>query len=85
MALNVNVDLKAQRFSAVVDAQECLIDFRFPEPGVIELYHTFVPPALRRRGLAAALVQFALNYAKANNLRVIPTCPYVANYMATHS
>jgi predicted GNAT family acetyltransferase len=41
-----------------------------------------VPAALQGRGLAAALVQAALAWARAERLR--PTCSYVAAYMRRH-
>jgi len=84
MALNIKVDLEGHRFFAIVDGLECLIDFRLPTPDSIDMYHTYVPPLLRNRGIAAELVKFALDYAKQHNLRVIPTCPYVADYISTH-
>lgn len=51
---------------------------------VLELHHTVVPPALQGLGLAAQLVQAALDWARENRLRVQPTCSYVASYMKRH-
>ena len=84
MQLNIQVDLDAHRFFAIVDGEQCLIDFRIPQRGVIDMYHTYVPQRLRNQGIAAELVKFALHYASEHNLRVIPSCPYIANYIATH-
>jgi predicted GNAT family acetyltransferase len=43
-----------------------------------------VPPALQHRGLASAITRIALEHARANNLRVIPSCSFVAWYLEQH-
>ncbi len=52
------------------------------EGNEINLYHTFTDPALRGKGLAAQVVRAALEFAKKNNLKVIPTCSYVQSFIA---
>lgn len=46
---------------------------------VLDFYHTFVPPSQRGKGLAAKLVLAGFKYAQDENLKVIPTCPFIAN------
>ncbi len=53
-------------------------------PGVINLMHTEVPPELRGRGLANALVKAALDSARDAGVRVIATCPFVTAYLTKH-
>jgi hypothetical protein len=48
----------------------------------INLYHTYTNPALRGKGLAAQVVRAAFEFAKENNLKVIPTCSYVQSFVA---
>jgi predicted GNAT family acetyltransferase len=50
----------------------------------MDIYHVFVPPELRGRGVAAALVEKALAHARAQRMLVVPTCPYVAQYLRQH-
>lgn len=50
----------------------------------IGLLQTHVPDEWRGKGLAKKLAECALNYAKENNLRVIPYCPFVAEYIEKH-
>jgi uncharacterized protein len=45
------------------------------------LEHTEVPEALQGKGLAGQLVEGALEYAKTNNLPIIPMCAYANNYI----
>ena len=44
--------------------------------GVMELWHTFTPPAKRGRGLAKIVVDAALRCAALNGLTVDATCSY---------
>lgn len=50
----------------------------------ITLVHTEVPAALGGRGIAGALAKAGLEYARANGLRVIPSCPFVKSYLERH-
>ena len=54
------------------------------EGGVIDLQHTVVDPAARGQGLGGRLVETALQHARAEGLRVRPTCPFVPRYLAEH-
>jgi predicted GNAT family acetyltransferase len=53
-------------------------------PGEITFFHTEVPPALRERGIAEQLVQGALQQARAQGLKVVPRCAFVAHYIEAH-
>jgi uncharacterized protein len=71
---------EAHRFEATVDGLRSLITYRrFPD-GVV-LQHTEVPPPLQGKGLAAKLTRSALDFARANHLRVVPLCPYVSSFL----
>ena len=48
----------------------------------LNLYHTYTHPALRGKGLAAHVVRAAFEFAKENNLKIIPTCSYVQSFIA---
>lgn len=50
----------------------------------IGLLQTHVPDEWRGKGLAKKMAECALNYAKENNLRVIPYCPFIAKYIDEH-
>lgn len=53
-------------------------------PGQIELVHTEVPANHRGKGNAEKLVQFALEFARQNHLKVIPSCKFVQAYLKRH-
>ncbi len=50
----------------------------------IYLTHTEAPKELQGTGVAAELVQKALEYSKENSLTVVPSCSYVARYIDRH-
>lgn len=60
-------------------------ELRYQRTGdVIAYTHTEVPPALEGQGIAGQMAKYALDYAKDNNLRIQPLCPYVAKYVQRH-
>ena len=73
----------ASRFEASVDEQLCIADYRL-QGKVMVMPHTVVPPSLQGRGIAAELVRAALEWARAEGLKVEPVCSYVALYMRRH-
>ncbi|MGD9702180.1 MAG: GNAT family N-acetyltransferase [Acidimicrobiia bacterium] len=50
----------------------------------VVLPHTIVTPSMRGRGLAAILVQHALDEARTWGCTVVPVCWYVAQYVDEH-
>ena len=73
----------ASRFEATVDGHLCVANYHLVD-GVMRIYHTAVPRAVAGRGIAALLVQAALDYAAANDLEAEPWCSYVRSYMKRH-
>ena len=76
-------DAARQRFAATVDGLLCEASYQ-RQGQTLVMTHTGVPPALAGRGIAAALVQAALNHARAQGLQVQPQCSYVRVYMQRH-
>lgn len=74
---------EASRFEVDVPGGPALCVYR-RQGNVLLLTHTEVPPALEGRGIAAALVKAALDWARAEGLRVRPLCSYVVAYMRRH-
>jgi predicted GNAT family acetyltransferase len=50
----------------------------------LDLRHTEVPDQLEGHGYGSALAEAALDFAKAEGLKVIPSCPFVAAYVEKH-
>jgi predicted GNAT family acetyltransferase len=79
----VHHNTSAHRFELNVDGATVFAEYKLA-PGTIIFDHTLTPGALRGRGLAARVVEAGLNYARAEHLKVVPQCWYVADYIRTH-
>ena len=81
---SVQHDAASQCFFLLIDAQRCVLDYTL-QGQVMTITHTGVPDALGGRGLAAQLTKFALDYARAQQWKVIPRCSYAAVYVQRHA
>ena len=74
-------DQDRHRFALRLDSQEAVIDYVPFGTGTMNLTHTFVPREFRGRGIAGRLTRHVLDYARAEGLKVVPTCPYIAAFI----
>ena len=65
-------------------AEEAVLTYEDVGGGVLDLQHTVVPPEARGGGVGAALVHAAVAHARAQGVKLVPTCPYVAAWVARH-
>ena len=86
MSESTQVEHNAQQqcFSTVVDGYKAVLEYRAVGADTIDMHHTFVPNELRGKGIAAVLAKEALAYAKEQQLKVIPSCSYIAVYLQRH-
>lgn len=82
-SIDVQHDPKSQRFVTLIDGVQAELDYE-RRANVLRITHTGVPPAIGGRGVAAELVRTALDYARAEGLKVMPACSYAATYMKRH-
>jgi len=71
------------RFETEINEEFAHLDYVYNN-GAMNLAHTFVPPKGRHQGIAFALVRFALDYAKAEHLKVIAGCSSVVIFIEQH-
>lgn len=71
------------RFEVHVDGAAGELVYR-THGGVMTIVHTEVAAALGGRGIAGALVEAALDHARAEGLKVDPACSYAKAYMERH-
>jgi predicted GNAT family acetyltransferase len=71
------------RFELEVEGQTVFTEYRIAG-GVMTFFHTLTPPPLRGRGLAGRVVHAALEYARAQGLKVVPLCWYVSGHINEH-
>jgi predicted GNAT family acetyltransferase len=51
---------------------------------ILTVMHTEVPAALNGKGIGSRLVRGVLEIARAQGLKVVPRCPFVAAYIDKH-
>jgi predicted GNAT family acetyltransferase len=52
------------------------LKYSVSKPGEIAIYHTGVDEKLRGHKAGEKLVAAAVEFARANELKIVPTCPY---------
>lgn len=73
----------AERFEIEVDGGTALLAYTRRGDTVV-FTHTEVPEEAEGRGVGTALVEAGLAWARDEKARVVPSCPFVAAYMADH-
>jgi len=82
--MQVEHDTDTHRFVARAPSGPAVLAYRLKGPGLLELYSTHVPEPDRNQGIGSRLVEAALGYAREEGMRVIPTCPYVSQWIREH-
>lgn len=80
-SLPVAHDKSGLQFEVVLDGHRAYLSYMNLGKQTLDFYRTFVPVALRGKGIAAALTEAALKFAYAEGYTVIPSCSYVERYM----
>jgi predicted GNAT family acetyltransferase len=81
--MDVSLNEQRSRFETTVDGVTAFLTFHRNGKRLV-LIHTETPQALEGRGVGSALVRFALDYARSNDLTVVPQCPFVRSYLERH-
>lgn len=71
------------RFETQINGEIALVEYVRFDNGII-FSHTEVPPSLEGRGIGSKLAQAGLDYARVENLTVVPLCSFVASFIRKH-
>lgn len=83
MSYDVRDNAAARRYEIALDGKTAFTAYR-RSPGGIEFTHTEVPKEFEGKGIGSALAKHVLDKAKADNLTVTPTCPFIQAYIKRH-
>ena len=83
MVIQVQHNPERWRFEAQIDGRSAYLSYSIQGSRVF-FDHTFVPDQFRGRGVAATLVRAALEEARRQQWKVVPTCSYVATFIDRH-
>ena len=81
--MEVRIEHEPGRFVARVDGFEAELVYA-RDGDVLDIRHTWTPPPLRGRDIAARLTEAALAFAREHGLTIVPTCSYTRRYLARH-
>jgi uncharacterized protein len=72
------------RFELIVDGELASFAEYRASGDVLVFDHTVTDPAFRGQGLAARVVQFALEHARETNRTVVPQCWFVREFIESN-
>ena len=80
----ISHDEQGSRFVSAAGNEEGRLQYR-RSGSVMDIYYTYVPESMRGRKIAEHLSDAAFAYARAQGLKIIPSCPYVGvTYLKRH-
>jgi predicted GNAT family acetyltransferase len=83
MANAVRDNTQRHRFELDAEGHVAFSNYK-REAGTLTVMHTEVPAELNGKGIGSLLVRGLLDIARAEKLKVVPLCPFVAGYIAKH-
>lgn len=81
--LTVVRNAAAGRFEAQLGDEVAFAEYRL-EPGAVVFPHTVVPASFSGKGVGSRLAEAGLAWARAEGLKVKPTCSFFAGYIKRH-
>jgi len=85
MSLAIRHNPLDHRFEAVdVEVTAGFVEYIQTDAGVIVFTHTEVDRAYEGKGVGSQLARYVLDYSRAEGLRVLPICPFIAGYVQRH-
>lgn len=85
--MNIVIEHDKKNHQFISEVEEKISHLKYtvlPDGKTLNYMSTYVPPELRGRQIAEQIVKFALDYAKENNYKIIPSCSYVDMYVKRH-
>ena len=80
MMADVQNNAAQKRFELDTGEGLAVADYRLSQ-GVVTIYHTHVPPAVREKGIGSALVRGALEDVRRRGFKVVPRCWFVREFI----
>lgn len=81
MDITVTHQPDRQRFVAMLDGQESILEYRLLPDHGINFTHTFVPVPLRGKGIAEKLVRTGIGWAREQAFEMTASCWYVSRFL----
>jgi predicted GNAT family acetyltransferase len=83
MSQSIVDDTGGQQFALSMDGTTATLEYKLHRDR-LHLLHTEVPEAFRGHGVGRRLVEAALAKARAEQLTIVPWCPYAREWLKQH-
>lgn len=83
MDYNISHQAEQKLFKTEVEGRTAFVEYRLVGNS-LDIIHTIVPKSLEGRGIAAALVKTAYDFALRNGLKPKATCSYAVKWLERH-
>jgi uncharacterized protein len=80
----VQINRQNHWFELYTDGKRSIVAYEEIDDNTLDLIHTEVDSDLEGQGIGSKLVRGTLDYIRANHLHMIPTCPFVRQFVARH-
>jgi uncharacterized protein len=81
---SVKINTHKHQFDLRTDGKLSFVTYEETTDDTLTLLHTEVDPDLEGQGIGTALVRGTLDYIRANDLYMIPSCPFVKRFVERH-
>ncbi len=81
--MEVTHNEERHRFEAGSFPELAMVNYRLRDQ-TVDLTHTEVPGAYQGQGLAGKLAKAALDWARTQGYKVVPSCSYIRGYIDKH-
>ncbi len=71
------------RYELIIDGGTAFVKYRTAD-GIRTFTHAEVPKALEGHGLGSSLAQGALELARSQGYKIVPQCPFIADFIGKH-
>lgn len=82
--MDIKHDVANKKFAVQVAGGEAHAFYRRGPMNSYDIYSVVVPVESRGKNIADQLVREAIKAARAENVKIIPTCPYVVKWFERH-
>ncbi len=82
--MSVTDNRAANRYELAVDGVTAFAEYQRRDD-VLTFTHTVVPPEIGGRGVGSRLIAGALADVRAQGLKIVPQCSFVAAYLDKHA
>ncbi len=83
MSADVKNNAARKRYELTVGDATAIVTYDLRDDHIV-FQHTEVPESLSGQGIGSALARGALDDARANGLKVLPECTFIAGYLKRH-